>query len=76
MSPKRRRKSFHNGAFSWEEFRKRYLAELQQHRDELLRLAERAKYERVTLVFAAKDEEHNNTVVVEQYLRMLGAENA
>jgi uncharacterized protein YeaO (DUF488 family) len=66
------RKWFHDDPSRWAEFRRRYLSELKVHRDELRQLA-RAKSERVTLVFSASDEAHNNAVVVKQYLRMLGA---
>ena len=58
----------------WGEFRKRYLAQLKEHREPLRDLAERAKQGCVTLVFAAKDEKYNNAVVIEQYLKMLGAD--
>lgn len=55
----------------WDEFRRRYRAELESHRDELLALAERAAGGTVTLVFAAKDEERNNAVVLKEYLEEL-----
>ena len=65
------RQAFHAGKLGWGEFRRRYLAELKAHRETLRPLAERAARERVTLVFAAKDEQHNNAVVLAQYLAML-----
>ncbi len=65
------RKAFHAGELGWGEFRRRYLGELRPHRETLRPLAERAARERVTLVFAAKDERHNNAVVLAQYLAML-----
>ena len=67
------RRSFHNGELSWDEFRKAYLAELRSHRGELRRLVALAQEEQVTLVFSAHDKEHNNAVVLMQYLKMLGA---
>ncbi len=66
------RKWYHGGHSNWDEFRRRYLSELKSHRDELRRLAQRAKRERVTLVFSSSDEERNNAVVLKQYLKMLG----
>ena len=66
------RRSFHDRRLGWGEFRRSYLSELKSHRDELRRLAERADHERVTLIFSSRDEEHNNAVVVKQYLEMLG----
>lgn len=68
------RRWFQHDASRWAEFRRRYLSELKSHRDELRGLARRARRQRVTLVFGAGDEEHNNAVVLKQYLRMLGAE--
>ncbi|SET16520.1 MULTISPECIES: DUF488 domain-containing protein [Marinobacter] len=65
------RKAFHSGDVSWDEFRRSYLTELKDHRDTLRPLAERASRESVTLLYSAKDDEHNNAVVLKQYLSML-----
>ena len=65
------RKSYHSGAISWDEFRKQYLSDLKRHRDDLRPLAERAKNEKVTLVFSSKNLQHNNAVVLKQYVEML-----
>ncbi|MGD8886482.1 MAG: DUF488 family protein [Gammaproteobacteria bacterium] len=67
------RKSFHKGAISWAEFRNRYLSELKFHRDELQRIAQLSRNKPVTLIFSSQDKEHNNAVVLKQYLKMLGA---
>lgn len=59
----------------WPEFQERYRAELQApEKDELLReLAQKAARSTITLVFAARDPERNNAVVlkaaIEAYLR-------
>jgi len=66
------RQAFHAGDMAWGEFRRKYLAELKQHRESLRPLAERGEGETVTLVFGARDQEHNNAVVLKQYLEMLG----
>lgn len=66
------RKSFHSGDLNWGEFRNRYLAELKNHRDELRRLVEISDAGRLTLVYSSKDPDHNNAVVLRQYLKMLG----
>ncbi len=66
------RRAFHNGDLKWGEFRRRYLSELKQHKEELRELAERSRHERVTLVFSSKDTEHNNAVVLKEYLERLG----
>lgn len=54
----------------WAEFRKLYRAELHQPSAHLLlaELAARAKEGPVTLVFGAKDEEHNDAVVLREIL--------
>ena len=67
------RKWFHSDRSRWSEFRRRYLSELKNHRDALRRLAQRARNQRVTLLFSATDKERNNAVVVKQYLKMLQA---
>ena len=66
------RKWFHADRSRWDEFRRRYLGELKEHREELRPLAERSREGVVTLVYSARDERRNNAVVLRQYLRMLG----
>jgi len=59
------------------EFRRRYLEELDgpAAQDLLLQLAERARIEPVTLLYAAKDERHNQAVVLlERLERMMAGE--
>lgn len=52
----------------WEQFRKRYQAELRR-KDELIKLLrQKAKQGTVTLVFAARDEEHSSAVVLKRFL--------
>ena len=65
------RKAFHNGSLDWSGFRRHYLKELTSYRESLRDLAQRARKERVTLVFASKEERRNNAVVLRQYLNML-----
>lgn len=52
----------------WDEFRRRYRAELQDRRNEVIRLAGRAAQGRVTLVYGARDPRHNNAVVLRHVL--------
>lgn len=52
----------------WEEFRKRYKAELRDNRKELNALRDLCRSRVVTLVFGARDEKHNNAVVVKELL--------
>ncbi len=62
------RKWFSHDPAKWSEFLKRYFRELDSSgaADELRKLAKR---ERVTLVYGAKDEEHNQAVALLKYLR-------
>jgi len=55
----------------WEEFRIAYLEELEAHRGILERLAELARKGTVTLVYGAKNEEHNNAVVIQERLQRM-----
>ena len=52
----------------WHEFRKRYRAELDQHRDLIDDLRQRISSGPVTFVYASKDEEHNSALVLKDYL--------
>ena len=65
------RKAFHGGELAWGEFRRRYLSELSAHQEALRELAKRGREHKVTLVYGAKDERHNNAQVLKQYLAML-----
>ncbi|MCK9249262.1 MAG: DUF488 family protein [Solirubrobacteraceae bacterium] len=53
----------------FEEFEARYRAELEERRDALTALRRHARDGRLTLVYAAKDEERNNAVVLAKVLR-------
>ena len=52
----------------WEQFRERYFEELNERSAMVDGLSEQASDAVVTLVFAAKDEEHNNAVALKEYL--------
>lgn len=53
----------------WSEFKKRYKVELHAHRDQLRLLKHRAH--KITLVYAAKDTEHNHAVVLREVLERI-----
>lgn len=53
----------------WDEFVRRYRAELDKHPEAWTPLRDAAKRGRVVLVFSAKDEQHNNAVALRQYLQ-------
>lgn len=67
------RKEFHElGPDSFDEFHDHYVDELKDHRDELNALLEKARdsgADTMTLLFAWKDEQHNNAVVLAEVLR-------
>ena len=52
----------------WNEFRGKYSAELAAHADEIAQIRALAKRRRVTLVYGARDTEHNDAVVLLDYL--------
>jgi len=54
----------------WPEFRRRYFAELAEKEEIVAELVDKARGEELTLVFGAKDEEHNNAVALKEYLEM------
>ncbi len=62
------RKWFGHDPGRWTEFQRRYRAELRQHADTLKRIRELATAHTVTLVYGAKDEEHNDAVVLKDVL--------
>ena len=62
------RKWFGHDPARWHEFRRRYSEEIHQHRDRLGELRALAQGGRITLVFAAHDEAHNDAVVLREIL--------
>ena len=64
------RRWFGHDPARWAEFRRRYWAELKQQPDALALLREKARRGTVTLLYAARDPEHNNAVALKG---MLGA---
>lgn len=62
------RKWFSHDPAKWDEFRRRYFAELDAHRDALQPLLDAAREGKVTLVSSSHDQEHNNAVALKEYL--------
>jgi len=52
----------------WDEFQRRYRAELGHQEQSLNKLARRIDQGRVTLVYGARDQRHNNAVVLRDLL--------
>jgi uncharacterized protein YeaO (DUF488 family) len=60
---------FNHDPTRFAEFRRRYLDELATQTDQLKRLRRIANDGRLTLVYAAHDQEHNDAVVLAEVLR-------
>lgn len=67
-SPVLRRWFGHDPA-RWEGFRKRYWAELDANPDAVAELRRKVREGPVTFVYAARDEQHNGALALEEYLR-------
>ena len=64
------RKQFHGQADTWKEFVAAYARELKDEpaKSAAARLRDKAKQEPVTLLYAARDETHNNAVALKRWL--------
>lgn len=62
------RKWFHHEVSNWDEFERRYRAELARQPDAVATLRERCAERTATLLFGAKDETHNQAVVLKDVL--------
>lgn len=62
------RKWFNHDPEKWKEFQKKYNAELKDHKEELQILKQKIAEGKVTLVYGAKDEIHNDAVVLRDLL--------
>jgi len=63
------RKWFNHDPKKWLEFKRRYSQELKSKDDQLALLRENAIQGPVTLLYGAKDEEHNQAVILQTLLR-------
>jgi uncharacterized protein YeaO (DUF488 family) len=63
------RKWYGHDPVKWDEFKKRYWAELEANEDAVADLRRRIREEPVTFVYAARDEQRNSAAVLEEYLR-------
>ena len=62
------RKWFAHDPGKWNEFKKRYAQELRKKHELLEELKSLAEKDQITLIYAAKDQEHNNAVALKEYL--------
>lgn len=65
------RKWFDHIPERFEEFSAKYNIELQAHKEMLIRVAELSKEKQLCLLFGAKDEQHNQAVVLRKFLETL-----
>jgi uncharacterized protein YeaO (DUF488 family) len=63
------RKWFGHDPDRWIEFRQRYQKELKQKLDLIKLLKRKAREGTITLIYAARDEEHNGALVLKQVLQ-------
>jgi uncharacterized protein YeaO (DUF488 family) len=52
----------------WEQFQKRYRQELRAQKDAVNQLRRKSKGGTITLVYAARDQEHNGAIALKRYL--------
>jgi uncharacterized protein YeaO (DUF488 family) len=62
------RKWFCHDPAKWEELKRRYAGELDARPEVVAKLLEEASRRRVTLLYSARDEAHNQAVVLREYL--------
>jgi uncharacterized protein YeaO (DUF488 family) len=63
------RKWFSHDPAKWDEFRRRYTAELKANPDAWKPIVEAARKGTVSLIYSSHDTEHNNAVALERFLR-------
>lgn len=66
------RKWFSHDPKRWETFKKKYIKELKKNKPSLDKIKDLKKeHKTITLIFSAKDEQHNNAVVLSEFLHTL-----
>ncbi len=63
------RQWFGHDPAKWEEFQRRYRAELESHPEAWRPILEAARQGEVTLLYSARDTEHNNAIVLKEFLQ-------
>lgn len=68
------RRWFGHEPAKWDEFQRRYRAELDENPSAWKQLLEAARQGNVTLLYSARDTKHNNAIVLKDYLaeRLMG----
>ena len=63
------RKWFSHDPAKWEEFQKRYVAELKKSPEAWQPIVDAARKGTVTLIYSSHDTEHNNAVALQKFLK-------
>ena len=64
------RKWFGHDAAKWQEFQTRYRQELKRNKEPLLLLRQETARGTITLVYGARDQQHNEAVILQRLLKM------
>jgi uncharacterized protein YeaO (DUF488 family) len=62
------RKWFGHDPAKWREFKRRYVAELNKEPEAWAPILQAARKKNVTLLYSARDTEHNSAILLKQYL--------
>lgn len=62
------RKAFHHDPAKWDHFKKEYLAELKENPEVVQSILEALKKGSVTLIYGARDTEHNHALILKNFL--------
>ncbi len=69
-------KWFSHDPLKWKDFKRAYKKELEDKTELLNEIKDNErKHKTITLIYSAKDEEHNNAVVLKEYLERLKRKN-
>ena len=63
------RKWFGHSPAKWSEFNSKYCSEIDEHSEEVEIIRKHMKEGPVTLIYAAKDTQHNNAIVLKRYIQ-------
>lgn len=65
------RRWFGHDPLKWDEFQKHYLAELSSNHEAWKPILKAAKQSEVTLLYSARDTEHNNALALKRFLEKM-----
>ena len=62
------RKWFKHDESKWDEFKNRYYQELQNKKEPIGLLLDKARKETITLLYSSKEDKYNNAIALKEYL--------